>query len=88
MKYAPLYDLLRKANIKTQKQFIALSDSSWQDFPDTGRITGAYIIFYQGGSIDHGTRVSGPSSRSSAEIEYNAACIAGMFLANFRMLIH
>ena len=36
------------------------SDSSWQDFPDTGRSTGAYIIFYQGGTIDHVIHVPGP----------------------------
>ena len=64
------------------------SDSSWQDCPDTGRSTGAYIIFYQGGPIDHGTHVSGPVAQSSAEIEYNAACTAGMALAHFRMLVH
>ena len=64
------------------------SDSSWQDCPDTGRSTGAYIIFYQGVSIDHGTHVPGPVSQSSAESEYNAACTAGMALVYFRMLIH
>ena len=53
----------------------------------TGRSTGAYIIFYQGGPIDHGTPVPGPVSQSSAESEYNAACTAGMDLAHFRMLI-
>ena len=64
------------------------SDSSWQDFPDTGRTTGAYIIFYQGGPIDHGTNVPGPVAQSSAESQYNAACTTGMDLAHFRMLIH
>ena len=67
---------------------MAFSDSSWQDFPDTGRSTGAYIIFYQGGPIDHGTHVTGKVAQSSAESEYNAACTAGMDLAHFRMLIH
>ena len=67
---------------------MAFSDSSWQDFPDTGRSTGAYIIFYQGGKIDHGTHVPGTVSQSSAESEYNAACTAVMALAHFRMLIH
>ena len=67
---------------------ISFSDSSWQDFPDTGRSTGAYIIFYQGVPIDHVTHVPGPVAQSSAEIEYNAACTAGMALAHFRMLIH
>ena len=42
------------------------SDSIWQDCPDTGRITGAYIIFYQGGPIDHGTHVPGPVAKYSA----------------------
>ena len=64
------------------------SDSSWQDFLDTGRSTGAYIIFYQGGPIDHGTHVPGPVAQYSAESEYNAACTAGMDLSHFRMLIH
>ena len=45
---------------------MAFSDSSWQDFPDTGRSTGAYMIFYQGGPIDHGTHVPGPVAQSSA----------------------
>ena len=67
---------------------MVFSDSSWQDFPDTGRSTWAYIIFYQGGPIDHGTHVPGPVAQSSAESEYNAACTAGMDLAHFRMLIH
>ena len=59
-------DLLRQANIKTKNHLMDFSDSSWQDFPDTGRSTGAYIIFYQGGPIDHGTHVPGPVSQSSA----------------------
>ena len=41
-------------------------DSSWQYCPDTGRITGTYIIFYRGGSIDHVTRVPVPVAQSIA----------------------
>ena len=67
---------------------MGFSDSSWQDCPDTGRSTGAYIIFYQGGTIYHGTHVPGPVAQSSVESEYNTACTAGMALAHFRMLIH
>ena len=62
---APVSDLLIKASIKTENRFMDFSDSSWQDCPDTGRITGAYIIFYQGGPIYHGN-VSGPVAQSSA----------------------
>ena len=81
-------DILRQANIKTKNHLMAFSGSSWQDFPDTERSTGAYIIFYQVGPIYHGTRVPGPVEKSSAESEYNASCTAGMDLAYFRMLIH
>ena len=55
--------------------------SSWQDFSDTGRSTGAYIIVYQCGTIEHGTHVRGPIAQSIAESEYNAACTTLMSLA-------
>ena len=64
------------------------SDYSWQDYPDTRRSTGAYMMFNQGGPIDYGTHVPGPVAQSSAESEYNSACNAVMALAHFRMLIH
>ena len=64
---APVTDLLRQADIKTKNNLMAFSDSSWQDCPDTGRSTGAYIIFYQDGPIDHGKNVPGPVAQSSAE---------------------
>ena len=66
-------DILSKTSIKTKNQLMDFSDSSWQDFSDTGRSTGAYIIFYQGGTIDHVTHVPGPVAQSSAESEYNVA---------------
>ena len=40
------------------------SDYSWKYCPDTGRSTGAYIIFYQGGLIDPVTHVPVPVSQS------------------------
>ena len=61
---APVTDLLRQTNINTKNHLMPFSDSSWQDFPDTGRSTGAYIIFYQCGPIDHGTHVPGPVAQS------------------------
>ena len=45
---------------------MAISDSSWQDCPDTGRSTAEYIIFYQGVPIDDGTYVPGPVAQFSA----------------------
>ena len=68
MNDAPVTDILRQANIKTKNNLMDFSDSSWQDCPDTGRSTGAYIIFYQGGPINHGTHVPGPVTQSSAEV--------------------
>ena len=67
MKDAPLSDLSRQSNIKIENHLMDLSDSSWKDFPGTVRSTGAYMIFYQGGTIDHGTHISGPVPQSSAE---------------------
>ena len=88
IKDAPLYDPFRQDIIETENQLMDLSDSSWQDFTDTGISTGAYIIFYHCGPIDHDTHVPGPVSKSGAESEDNSAFTAGMALANFRMLIH
>ena len=88
MNDAPLSDLLRQASIKNENHLMDFYDSSWQDCPDTGRSTGSYMIFYQGGSIYHGTHVPGPVDKSSAEIEFNAACTEGMDLAHFRMISH
>ena len=54
---APVTDLLRQANIKTNNHLMDFSDSSWQDCPDTGRSTGEYIIFCHGLPIDYSTHV-------------------------------
>ena len=45
------------------------SYSSWQDFPDTGKSTGAYIILYKCRPIGHGTHVPVSVAQSSAESE-------------------
>ena len=63
MNNVPVSDLLREAIINTENKLMALSDSSWKYFTCTGRIKGAYLIFYQGGKIDHGTHVPGPVSQ-------------------------
>ena len=69
---ANLYDLLRKANIKIENQLMEFFDYSQKYFPETGRSRGEYIIFYQGGPIDHGTYVLGPVPQSSVDSDYNA----------------
>ena len=88
MNYVPVSDLLRQANIEPENQLMDFSDYIWQDCPETGISTGAYIIFYQGGTIDHGKHVLVPLAQPSAEIEYNAVCTAGTTLAYLRMLIN
>ena len=88
MNDAPVSDLLRQASIKNENHLIAFSDSSWQYSQETGRTTGAYIIFYHGGPIDHVTHVPGPVSQSSAYSKYNTAFTVGMALAHLRMLMN
>ena len=65
---------------------MVLSDSRWQDWPYTGRSTGAYNVFYQGGPIDHWTHVPGPVAQYSAEMEHNTVLTAAKALAHFRMI--
>ena len=48
---APVTHLMRKASIKTDNHLMDFSDSIWQDFPDTGRSIGAYIIFIKVGQL-------------------------------------
>ena len=45
---------------------MAFPNSSWQYCPENVIITGACIIFYQGGPIEHGTHVTGPVAQSIA----------------------
>ena len=88
MNDAPISDLFRKASIKTENHLMDFSDYSWQHCTDTGIIIGTFIIFYQGGPIEHFSHVPGPVAQPSSESEYNAACTVGMYLSNFRMLIY
>ena len=65
MKDAPLSYLLIQASINTENKFNSFSDSSWQSFSDTSS-TVAYIVFYQGGPIDHGKHVPASVAQPSA----------------------
>ena len=87
MKDTPFSDLLIQASMKTDNQLMDFSDYIRKDCLYTGISTGAYIVFYQGGTIDHATNVPGPVAQSSAESEYNISCTTGMNLAHFIMLI-
>ena len=61
-------------------------DSSLQDYADTIRSKGAYILLYQGEPIDHCTHVPGPVAQYSTKIEHSASCNQVMVLTHFRML--
>ena len=65
---------------------MVFSDSIWKDCPYNGIITGAYVVFYQDGPIDHCTHVPGPVAQYSAERDYNTVCTAVISIANLRML--
>ena len=63
-----------------------MHDSSWQDCPDTGRSTGSFLIFSQGGIMDFSTFEPSPVAMSSAEAECNTGAAAGMSMCHIRML--
>ena len=65
---------------------MALSDSIWKDFTDTFRSIGSYIVFDQGGTIDHCTHVPGPFYQCSAGIYYYEAITERMALPLLMML--
>ena len=65
MNDAPVSDLLRQTSIKNENYLMYFSDSSWETFTDIGKSTREYILFYQGGTIDHGTHVLLPVAQSS-----------------------
>ena len=86
IEYSHLSDLLIQAIIESEKQLMLFSNSRCHYCLDTGRITGFFIVFYQGVPISHCTHVPGPVSQFSAENEYNSAWTAGMALAHFIMI--
>ena len=63
IEYALISKLLVQASINNYKKLMVLSDYSWHGCPDTGRSTGAYIVFYQGGQfiIAHMLQVQFPN---------------------------
>ena len=78
---ASLSDILRQSIIKTENQLMVFFESRYKYCPGTGRSTGSYLVFYQGGPIDNCTHVSGPVAQHSAESEYNVSCTAVMCLS-------
>ena len=88
-KKSPVHNLLINNNIKTTEDtIIFFSDSSWNGCIDTGRSTGGYISFNQGGPVDYGSHLPVPVAMSSGEAEYISAAVACMRASHLRILIY
>ena len=83
---APLSDLLRQSNINTESQLMFFSNYRLKYCIDTGRIKGAYIVFYRGVPLYHCAHVTVPVSQYSSESEYNAEYNSATDLAHLRIL--
>ena len=89
LKKSHVYKLLNSNNIKTtEDSVIIFSDSSWNDCIDTGRSTGVYISFNQGGPADYGSHIPVPVVISNGEAEYISAAVACMRVSHLRMIIY
>ena len=62
----PLFDILIQSIIKADNQLMVLYYYIWQDCTYNGKSTGAYIVFYQYGQIDHSTNFPGPVFQSGS----------------------
>ena len=88
IKQSPVYKLLQENNITPSRNMFTFSDSSWDDDHDTSRSTGGFLIFYQGGIVDHSSNMPDPVAMISAEAEYNEACMACMATSHMHMTLN
>ena len=85
---SPVHQLLKEhTDAKPDASIVMFTDSFWQDCPDTGRSTGGYLLYHQGGLVDGGSFVPNPVALSSAEAEYNALAHAMQATTGTRQLI-
>jgi len=64
---SPVTRFLSSNRISLDNPLITFSDSSWNDYIDTGRSTGCFMIIYMGGVVEHSINVPDPVALSSAE---------------------
>ena len=77
---SPIHLMLKNSESVSElakELFFTFSDSSWNDDIDTRQSTGCYLISYMGGIVDHSSNMPDPVAMSSAEAEYNEACLVG-----------
>jgi hypothetical protein len=84
---APIYKMLKSVNMESNEPFLTMSDSSWNDDVDTGKSTGMFQNYYQGGCVDHSSNMPDPIALSTAESEYNQCCLACMAADHLTMLL-
>jgi hypothetical protein len=84
---SPVYQILKEQQLATNHFLFTFSDSSWNDDIDTGRSTGAFLVYYMGGIVDHSSNLPDPIALSSAEAEYNESCIACMATNHLSMML-
>jgi hypothetical protein len=85
---SPIYPLSQDNNITPSRNMFTLCDSRWDDNRDTLRSTGGFLIFYQGGVVHHLSNMSEPVVMSSAELEYNEACMTCMAMSHVHMTLN
>ena len=84
---SPVYDICTRNKI-ISTEIVGFSDSSWQDCPDTGRSTGGFKIFVQGGLIEANSCLPIPVALSTAESEYMSCCNLGAMVCHLRELMY
>ncbi len=81
---SPVTILLSSNGISLDSPLCTFTDSPWNYNINTGRSSGCFMIFYMGGVVEHSSNMSDPVAFSTAEAEYNEACLACMATAHLK----
>jgi hypothetical protein len=81
---SPTTRLLSSNGIFLDNPLCTFTDSPWNDDIDTERSSECFMIFYMGGVVEHSSNMPDPVTLSSAEAEYNEACLACMATAHLK----
>jgi hypothetical protein len=84
---SPITRLLSSNRISLDNPLITFFGSSWNDDIDTGRSTGCFMIICMGGVVEHSSNMPDPVALSSAEAEYNEACLACVATAHLKQFL-
>jgi hypothetical protein len=84
---SPMYEICSRNKVCVS-EIVGFSDSSWQDCPDTGRSTGGYKIFVQGGLVEAHSSMPVPVALSTAESEYMMCCNLSAMVCHLRELFY